>query len=252
MLWASVSNADRTPAQTDTSSRINFGGFQAPGGPPTVFALVGNRRVENEGLTAYESGYRTTRLRNRSIDVAAYYGRYDHQQTTESAAPFLENSPDPPHLVLPVTYQNVTHGEAHGFEVAADWKVTDRWMLSPGYAFEQIHMHQDARSQDISSALEAEGTSPAHSAQLRSHAALRHGIAWDLSAYFVDRLKSGGAPSYTRVDTGLTWRWTEGLSMSVVGQNLVKDRHLEFADDTGSVRSTLIKRSVYAKVVWQF
>jgi hypothetical protein len=40
--------------------------------------------------------------------------------------------------------------------------------------------------------------------------------------------------------------------MSVVGQNLVKDRHLEFVDDVGSVRSTLIKRSVYGKLTWQF
>jgi len=40
--------------------------------------------------------------------------------------------------------------------------------------------------------------------------------------------------------------------MSLVGQNLVKDRHLEFIDDTGSVRSTLIKRSAYAKFTWQF
>jgi hypothetical protein len=32
----------------------------------------------------------------------------------------------------------------------------------------------------------------------------------------------------------------------------VKDRHLEFIDDTGSVRSTLIKRSAYAKFTWQF
>jgi hypothetical protein len=40
--------------------------------------------------------------------------------------------------------------------------------------------------------------------------------------------------------------------MSLVGQNLVKDRHLEFVDDSGSVRSTLIKRSAYVKFTWQF
>jgi hypothetical protein len=68
----------------------------------------------------------------------------------------------------------------------------------------------------------------------------------------VDRLKSEEIPSYTRIDTGLTWRWTEGLSMSLVGQNLLKDRHLEFIDGTGSIRSTLIKRSVYAKFTWLF
>jgi iron complex outermembrane recepter protein len=113
-------------------------------------------------------------------------------------------------------------------------------------------MHLDPTSQDTTSVLDAEGGSPVNSAQLRSHFDLAHRIGWDASAYFVDRLRSGDIPSYIRLDTGLTWRWTEGLAMSLVGQNLVKDRHLEFVDDSGSIRSTLIKRSAYAKFTWQF
>jgi outer membrane receptor for monomeric catechols len=144
------------------------------------------------------------------------------------------------------------HGEAHGFEIAVNWRATARWTLSPGYAFEQIHMHLDSTSQDTGSVLNGEGSSPVHSAEVRSHLDLMHGIAWDASAYFVDRLRSGEIPAYTRVDTGLTWRWTERLSCSVVGQNLVRDHHLEFVDDTGSVISTLVKRGAYAKLTWQF
>jgi hypothetical protein len=40
--------------------------------------------------------------------------------------------------------------------------------------------------------------------------------------------------------------------MTVVGQDLLKDRHVEFVDDSGSVRSTLMKRSIYGKLTWQF
>jgi iron complex outermembrane receptor protein len=252
MFWAAISRADRTPSEIDTASRINFAGFQNPGGPPTLVALVGNPQFGNEGLNAYEAGYRSTLLHNVSIDLATYYSRYDHQQTTEPATPFFENSPAPLHLVLPITYRNLMHGETHGFEIAANWKVTDRWTLSPGYAFAQIHMHLDAPSQDTGAVPDDEGTSPVHSAQLRSHTDLRHGISWDVSGYFADRLSGEGIPSYTRLDTGLTWRWMEGLSVSVVGQNLIRDRHLEFVDETGSVRSGLIKRSIYAKFTWLF
>jgi iron complex outermembrane receptor protein len=252
MFWAAVSQADRTPAETDTGSRIYFAGFPGPGGIPAVAALVGNPRFDDEGLTAYEIGYRTTVLEHLSIDLATYYNDYDHQETTEPATPFFETTPAPPHLVLPVTYQNLMHGETHGFEMAVNWKAADHWTLSPGYAFEQIQMYLDPTSRDPGSVLDAEGSSPVHSAQLRSHVDLVHGIGWDASAYFVDRLKNEQIPSYTRVDTELSWRWTEGLAMSLVGQNLVQDRHLEFVDNTGSVRSTLIKRSAYAKFTWQF
>jgi iron complex outermembrane receptor protein len=213
---------------------------------------MGNPRFDDEALTAYQAGWRTTLREDFSIDLAAYYGAYHSQQTVEPAAPFFETTPDPPHLVLPLTYENLMHGEAHGFEVAVNWSTTSRWTLSPGYAFEQIHMHLDPTSQDTTSVLDAEGNTPIQSAQLRSHFHLAHGVEWDASAYFVDRLRSGEVPSYTRLDTGLTWRWTEGLAMSLVGQNLVKDRHLEFLDDSGSIRSTLIKRSAYAKFTWQF
>jgi iron complex outermembrane receptor protein len=252
MVWAAISRADRMPTELDTSSFIGLGGYTGAGGVPTLVAIVGNPHFSDEGLIAYEAGFRTEVFEHLSIDLAAYYNDYSAQETTEPAAPFFANTPSPPHLVLPLTYENLMHGEAHGFEIAVNWRATARWTLSPGYAFEQIHMHLNPTSQDTGSVLNEEGSSPAHSAEVRSHLDLMHGIAWDASAYFVDRLSSGEIPAYTRVDTGLTWRWTERLSCSVVGQNLVRDHHLEFVDDTGSVISTLVKRGAYAKLAWQF
>jgi iron complex outermembrane receptor protein len=252
MLWAAVSQAKRTPAESDAAVRANIGGLPGPGGTPLLLAFVGNPHYGDEGLIAYELGSRVELATHLSMDLATYYSGYDHEQTNEPAAPFFEAAPSPPHLVVPVTFQNLMHGEAHGFELAVNWKATDRWTLSPGYAFEQIHMHLDPASQDKTSVLGAEGSSPVHGAQFRSHLDLVHEVGWDASAYFTDRLQSGRIPSYTRLDTGLTWRFTEGLAMSVVGQNLVKDRHLEFLDGNGTVRATLVKRSAYAKLTWQF
>ncbi|MGA9965896.1 MAG: TonB-dependent receptor [Terriglobales bacterium] len=252
MFWAAVSQVERTPAESDTAVRANVGGLPGPGGTPLLLAFVGNPLYDDETLTAYELGSRVELTPHLSIDLTTYYSDYGHQQTSEPAAPFFEATPPPPHLVVPLTFQNLMYGEAHGFETAVNWKATDRWTLSPGYAFEQIHMHLDPTSKDTTSVLAAEGSTPVNGAQLRSHLGLVHGIAWDASAYFVGRLRSGDVPSYTRVDTGLTWRWTEGLAMSVVGQDLVKDRHLEYVDNSGTVRSALIKRSAYAKLTWQF
>jgi iron complex outermembrane receptor protein len=252
MLWAAVSQADRTPSESDVAVRANIGGLPGPGGTPLLLAFVGNPHFNDEKLIAYELGYRVEVATHLSMDLATYYSDYDHEQTSEPAAPFFEATPSPPHLVVPETFQNLMHGEAHGFEVAVNWKANDRWTLSPGYAFEQIHMHLDPASQDKTSVLNAEGSSPVHGAQLRSHFDLVRGIGWDASAYFTDTLRSGNIPSYTRLDTGLTWRLAEGLAMSVVGQNLVQDRHLEFLDDNGTVRATLIKRGAYAKLTWQF
>ena len=252
MFWTAVSRALRTPAATDTLIRLNFAGFTEPNGTPVLIGLVGNRHFEDEQVIAYEFGYRATVLSGVSIDFAAYYNDYRDQQTAEPATPFFETTPLPAHLVLPSTYQNLMSGEEHGLEVAANWKVTHRWTLSPGYDFARIHMHTSPASRDAEAVPAAEGSDPHTQAQLRSHVDLSKKLAWDTSAYFVDRLVFQDVPSYTRLDTGLSWRWKEGISLGVFGQNLLRDHHLEFIDSSGAERSTLIKRSAYAKVTWRF
>ena len=197
-------------------------------------------------------GYRATLSDRVSFDFASYYNDYTNQQTQEPGAPFLESSPAPLHLVIPVTYENLMHGEAHGFEVSTHWKVMHRWVLSPGYAFETIHMHTAPTSLDTTSVLSAEGSSPDHSAQIRSHVDLPYGLGWDASAYFVDRLRSLNIPSYTRLDSQISWKWSEKGSVSVAGQNLLADHHLEFEDSTHSIIANQVKRSGYVKATWRF
>lgn len=251
-LWAAVSKADRTPSALDASIRASINGFPGPGGIPVSISLIGNPEVKNEGLIAYEVGYRTTVLKQLSIDLTAYYNDYADQETTEPSTPFMENTPPPPHLVMPLIFENLMHGETHGIEVTVNWQPTRRWTLSPGYAFEEIHMHLAPGSQDTTSVSAAEGSSPDHSAQLRSHLVLPHGLSWDTSAYFLGRLTDPVEPSYTRLDTQLTWNFGEGASVSFVGQNLLKDLHEEFVDSTGSAGTTQVKRSAYAKFTWRF
>jgi outer membrane receptor for monomeric catechols len=150
------------------------------------------------------------------------------------------------------TFENLMHGETHGLEISSNWKMTNRWTLSSGYAFEGIAMRTEPASQDTTSVAIAEGASPRNSAQVRSAFDLLHGLEWDASAYFVGRLASGNIPAYTRIDTQLTWNWSERSSFSVVGQNLQQDHHFEFQDFTGSVLATQAKRSAYAMIKWRF
>ena len=259
MFWAAVSRAVRAPSRNDTNLVVNIGGFPGAGGVPNLLRFFGNPQFKNEGLIAYEIGYRATTLAGRlSLDIATYINDYDDLQTTEPSTPFFESTPPPPHLVQTLMYQNLMHGETHGIEIASNWKVTGRWALSPGYALEEIHMHTDPTSSDVVTPLFVEKGAPRHSAQLRSHFDFGHGLAWDVSTFFVDRLSNQGPstveviPAYTRLDTGLSWKLRKGFSISVVGQNLLQDHHVEFQDVFGSMQSSQVKRSAYAKLTWQF
>jgi iron complex outermembrane receptor protein len=113
-------------------------------------------------------------------------------------------------------------------------------------------LHTDASSQDTTTVADTEGSSPQHQAQLRSHVDLPRGLFWDASVYFVDHLPAQQVPSYTRLDAQLSRRFGEGVALSLVGQNLIRDRHLESNDALTSLNPSQMKRSVYLKIVWRF
>jgi len=258
MFWAAVSRALRAPSRNDTNLIVNLGGFPGPNGIPILIRFLGNPLFRDESLIAYETGYRTSVSGHLSIDLAAYFNDYDNLQTTEPSTSFFEPSPLPAHQVQSVMYQNLMHGEVHGFEIAANWKVNRRWSLHPGYALAKPHMHTDPSSADTQTGPFVEGSTTDNSIQLRSHFEFSGNLAWDVSAYYVEALdhQSPSAnvriPSITGLDSGLTWKLGEGFSISVVGQNLLRDHHLEFEDVFGSMQSGQVKRSAYAKITWQF
>jgi outer membrane receptor for monomeric catechols len=173
-------------------------------------------------------------------------------ESTEPLPPTIDTDSVSPILIFPKLLDNKLQGTTDGVETHIKWKLTSRWTISPGYSFLQMHLHTDPTSLDTTSVTDAEGSNPGQQAQLRSHVELWRGLAWDANAYFVGRLPAQAVASYTRLDAQLTWRLRESLSLSVVGQNLLRDHHVEFNDAFQSVNSSQVKRSGYAKLTWQF
>jgi iron complex outermembrane receptor protein len=253
-FWAAGSRAARTPDQRDTGLDAALAVFPDPGGSatPVEAVIFGNPMSESEHLLAYEAGYRTQPIGRLSVDLSLFYNRYDHLQTVEPGREVFQPTPAPARFLMPLTFANLMYGATEGGEVAASVKLTNRWTLSPNYAFLEKHLHTKPTSQDTTTAPGTEHGDPQHQAQLRSHVELVHGLSWDANAYFVSALPSDSVPSYTRIDTLLTWKFAERGEFSVVGQNLLRDHHLESNDALTLVNPGLIKRSAYAKLTWRF
>jgi iron complex outermembrane receptor protein len=250
-VWGVVSGADRTPARSDTGFRVNFEALPGPGNMPILVSLFGNPHQKNEKLTAFETGYRTMLTRRLSLDSTIFYNRYRDVTSVEPGAMRLETNPAPVHLLMPESFGNNLFGETHGIETFANWNVANFWTLNPGYTFFSMHLHEFAASQD-GSIPGNEGGVPNHQAQLRSSVSLPWNLQWNASAYFVNRLPALSIPSYTRVDTGFTWRAGESVSLSLVGQNLFKDLHPEYSSPNSTVQPGLMRRSAYTQMTWSF
>jgi iron complex outermembrane recepter protein len=252
--WAAVSRATRSPARRDAGLNAALAAFPDPVGSntPVEVILYGNPQVASEHVIAYEAGYRAQPRERISIDASLFFNQYDHLTTLEPGPEVFEPTPAPARLLIPITFENLLYGTTEGAEMSANLKMTNRWTLSPGYTFLEMHLHTKPASQDTSSVADYQGSNPQHQAQLRSHVELFHGLAWDASAYFVSALPFQQVASYTRIDSQLSWKFGENGEFSVVGQNLLRDHHLESLDAITLVNSSLIKRSAYAKFTWRF
>ena len=253
-LWSAISRAERSPTQRNVGLNASLAVFPDPQGSstPVEVILFGNPQFMSEHVVANEAGFRAQPNTRLSIDVSTFFNHYYHLESLEPGTEVFEPSPGPARFVMPITFGNLMHGTTEGGEISANLKLTDRWTLSPGYAFLEMHLHTEPSSQDTTSVAEYQGSSPQHQAQLRSHVDLSHGLSWDASAYFVSELPIQGVASYTRMDTQVNWKLAERAEISLVGQNLLRNDHLESMDALTLVNSSLIKRNAYAKFTWRF
>ena len=247
-FWGAISRASRTPTQRDVAIDAVLAAL--PG--PAEVALVGNPKIKSEHVIAYELGYRAQPVERLSFDVAAFINNYRNLVSIENLPPSFDPNSSPPVLVFLKSYSNKMFGTTEGVEVSVKWKATSRWTLAPGYSFLEMHLHTQTSSLDTTSVADTQGSNPGHQAQVRSHLELSTKLAWDTNAYFVSRLPAQFVASHTRLDTQLTWWFAERAQLSLVGQNLLNDHHVEFTNQFQSVNSSLVKRSAYVNIVWQF
>jgi iron complex outermembrane receptor protein len=255
-IWTAVSRAVRTPALTEEGLRLNSAVIP-PGTPsnptplPAVLAVFGSHQFNSEDLLAYEVGYRVQATSNLSLDLATFYNNYSSLRTAEPGAPFVEASPAPTDIVIPFVAANKMSGGTYGVELFADWKVVPKWRLAGSYSYLQMNIHKNADSQDPTPD-NPNGSSPRHQWYLRSSVDLPKHFEQDTTLRFVDHLPSLNLPNYYSLDAHLGWRPVTSLELSIGGQNLLNNWHLEFLPDFVNTSPTVVKRSIFGSITVKF
>jgi iron complex outermembrane receptor protein len=252
-VWASASRAIRQPARADFNILVDVAKIALDNGGFGIVQLIGNPNRKAERIYDFEVGYRAQATQRLSLDIATFSSYYYGLQTNEPGEPFVAIDPAPLHLVFPSIFGDNAHAHNYGAEIFANWKVTHRWRISPGYSFLQMHVAGDPSSQDPAAGAIA-NESPKHQVQIRSSLNLTRRVDWEATVFQVGRLKDGGdglTPGYTRLDSRLGWRAGESLEFSIVGQNLLSPAHAEY-HDAFTILHSLVARSVFCKFTWRF
>jgi len=257
-LWGSVSRAVRTPSRAEHDFRIStlvtppLSSVNPFPLPVEAFA-VGNTEMDSETLTAYEIGYRTAPSRNLTLDLAVFYNDYDDLRIFSSQTPILANPPT--HLVLPALFTNGVQGRTYGAELAMAWQAAKGMRFDLAYSYTESDIDW-IRSLDISQNTAA----PRHKLSLRSSFDVRADLDLDIWFRYVgetevynhtlssDPIKIDDYPS---LDLRLAWRPVKNLELSLVGQNLLDNRHSEYIQELFTL-PTEVQRGVYGRLEWKF
>ena len=214
MLWASFSQAVRTPSKIDRE-------LQSPG------VLVPAPNFASEKLTAYELGYRGEPVARLSLSATLFYNIYDDLRSDQGT----------PVTIFPLQLVNGTKGDSWGAEIWAKYGLTSWWDLSAGFSWLNRDFHTKPGFVDFASG-QSEGQDPATQEQLRSQMNLFHD--WELDADLrgvgkVTQQSLAGSRfpwclAYAEADVRIGWHIFPKTEVDFSGLNLLHDRHLEVKD----------------------
>lgn len=246
-IWAAVSRAVRSANRLDTGANIKIMGL--PSGPLT---LNKNPDQQSEQLRAYEIGFRAYPKTNLSYDIAAFYNKYDKLRSTQ----IVNITVTPPGYN--VKYVNSGQGYSYGGEFSLKYAPTEKWDIKFNYS----HVNQNIQNEiNVNNGKR----SPAHQFNLSSFWQLPKNFEIGSILYYVDNLSGYRASNstieptaptvkdYYRFDTRLGYKPKNGVTLSLVGQNLFDDKHMEFIDQNNATkRKAEISRSFYLNMLLEF
>jgi len=247
-VWGAVSRAVRVPTRLERDVNIYV---TDPAGNP-VELLAGNTRFHSEELVAFELGHRWQVVQNTSLDLAAFHNRYRGLASLELGT--IHVDPTTGQIVIPIVNRNATDGRSDGAEALVTYAPLAYWKLSLTYSY--IDMRLDPHGLDLNHGKLAEGSTPRNQVGLRSFLDLPANLQVDALLRALSAVRSqpdaplgGEVPAYEELDLRVAWHGWRNTEVSVVGQNLLHDHHVEFG--APGMRSGL-QRSVYGTITWRY
>ena len=245
--WASISRAVRIPDRVNEDIQNDI---FIPLPTLTFLRLEGNHQLISERLIAYEGGFRTLLHSRLYLSATGFYNAYRNIISFGPLKP--ASSPGPPlppgASLFNIQYENGIHGASDGAEFAPDFQASSFWRIRPGVSYLNLDLHNEPGFTSTLTLNSLRGSSPRYQAFIQSEINLPHHLEFDQSFRYVDSLPAQSVRAYTTADARIGWNPTKSLSLSVTGQNLFQPHHAEFGIDPPP--TVLIKRGVYAKLVW--
>jgi iron complex outermembrane receptor protein len=232
-VWTAISRGVKTVSRSDRDISVKL----VPSGAVT---LQGNPDLKSEEVTSYELGYRGLPHPDMQISLSGFYSLYDHVRTIEKVSSTVRR------------FGNKAEGETWGGELIAGLQLASGWRGTIGYTYLREDLAAEPDSTDLTWG-PFERNDPKHQLSIGSALDLPRQMQLDVEVRYVDDLPNPAVSNYTEMSARFGWRPKKNMELSIGGDNLLHDRHLEFDSSpfaTGEPK-TEIERRLYVKVTWQ-
>jgi len=230
ILWAAVSRAVRGPTRFDTDLR-----FRLPGST-TQLLLTGSDTFKSEHVVAYEAGYRHQIRERISVDVATYVNQYDDLRSQELRPG------------QPILLSNKLNALTRGVETTTSVQLAAWWQVHVSHAYFWKELTFDAGSTDPTRGA-SEGNDPHNIFNVRSYINATSRIEIDAFFRYYGALPQPAVKAYQELNTRVGFRIMPAWDLSLIGSNLLHERHVEFR--AGTAPETY-ERAVSVRSVWRF
>ncbi len=251
-IWGGVSRAVRTPSRFERASDLDLI-IQLPNTPinpsplPIFNHIAGNPNAQAERLIAYEAGFRWQINKNWSADIAAYYNDYDRLATLDFAgiAPiFVAPIPFPVALQSQTVFANSGRSKTWGAEALLRGNVTSWWKTEISYSHFNFDVGNDfINGQPVQLLWNLEGSSK-HTASITNDMEFGDRITARTQLRYVGELFRGSVPDYFSLDVRFNYRLNDSADISLIGENLLSKRRVEFIQPSYQTQTAYAPRSV--------
>ena len=235
-LWGGVSRAVRTPSRFERSAVMSVS-VLLPGEPQNPYPLPLYTRIRGkadrnpEVLVAWEMGARAKLPAGWSLDVTGYYNNYSKLSGVQfvGATPIFEPPiPFPLGIQADLEIQDIGKARTWGVEAVLAGHIKPWWKLEATWSHFDFKVKNDPLTGAPPNLLFALDGSPRDQAGLRKSFDLGDRVSFDTQVRYVSRLLGGIIPAYVSGDARLTYRPFDGVELSLIGENLFKERRAEF------------------------
>ena len=243
-LWGSVSKAVRVPSRANRDIFVDIGIMPpgaTPGNPdfPVMITMLGNDAFASEHLHAFELGYRVRPMDAVHLDLAAFVNDYEGMMTLTPSGMRPHPIYGMPVMQMMMLTDNGPFKRTKGGEADLNVRLSEGMRLQGSYSV--ISIEQDDPTGDLNDELGA----PETMATLRVMASPADGVELDLFYRYRDAFSIRGSSydALDELDVRLGWSPTPDWTFAVTGTSLLDERHIEFADHSGSAYGSEIERA---------